>query len=118
MGYWWRPATRLLQRRRLLQYAHDTLLLQRRRRWWRCRRAHFYQHRMYVTLFPSRYSRLLLPPPTSGGQTDTNDVGVSPMAGGQDTYEYGYCPYNYHPLCCAALVSSLQQTSMVDYCIG
>lgn len=27
------------------------------------------------------------------------------MAGGQITYEFGYCPYGYAPLCCAAIVS-------------
>ncbi len=29
------------------------------------------------------------------------------MAGGQVTYEFGYCPYNYRPYCCAVVVSLL-----------
>lgn len=29
------------------------------------------------------------------------------MAGGQVTYEFGYCPYNYRPYCCAVTVSLL-----------
>ena len=33
------------------------------------------------------------------------------MAGGQVTYEFGYCPYNYAPLCCAVVVSPLSLTS-------
>ena len=29
------------------------------------------------------------------------------MAGGQITYEFGYCPYDYKPFCCAATVGPL-----------
>ena len=29
------------------------------------------------------------------------------MAGGQVTYEFGYCPYGYRPFCCTAVVSPL-----------
>lgn len=29
------------------------------------------------------------------------------MAGGQVTYQFGYCPYNFRPFCCAAAVSLL-----------
>ena len=32
-------------------------------------------------------------------------LGINAMAGGQITYEFGYCPYNYAPLCCAVVVS-------------
>lgn len=28
------------------------------------------------------------------------------MAGGQVTYEFGYCPYDFNPVCCAAVVST------------
>ena len=34
-------------------------------------------------------------------------VGTSAMAGGQVTYEFGYCPQGYKPFCCAAVVSLL-----------
>lgn len=29
------------------------------------------------------------------------------MAGGQITFEFGFCPYGYRPQCCAAVVSYL-----------
>jgi len=31
-------------------------------------------------------------------------VGINAMAGGQVTYGFGFCPYNYRPYCCAAIV--------------
>lgn len=30
---------------------------------------------------------------------------IDAMAGGQITYEFGYCPYNYAPLCCAVVAA-------------
>lgn len=31
--------------------------------------------------------------------------GIDAMAGGQVTYEFGYCPYDFNPYCCAVAVS-------------
>ena len=34
-------------------------------------------------------------------------IGVNAMAGGEVTYEFGFCPTDKIPLCCAIIVSSL-----------
>ncbi|KAF6240850.1 hypothetical protein HO173_000642 [Letharia columbiana] len=40
------------------------------------------------------------------GEPDSTETGcINAMAGGQVTYEFGYCPYDFNPVCCAAVVT-------------
>ncbi|KAM0794767.1 hypothetical protein BDR22DRAFT_894826 [Usnea florida] len=41
------------------------------------------------------------------GEPDSTQTGcTSAMAGGQVTYEFGFCPQGYRPYCCAAVVTA------------
>ncbi|KAL9063720.1 MAG: hypothetical protein Q9161_009305 [Pseudevernia consocians] len=40
------------------------------------------------------------------GEPDSTSTGCTgAMAGGQITYEFGYCPYGYAPRCCAVVAA-------------
>lgn len=42
----------------------------------------------------------------AGEPTSTQTGCINAMAGGQITYEFGYCPYDYKPFCCAATIAA------------
>lgn len=42
----------------------------------------------------------------AGEPTSTQTGCTDAMAGGQVTYEFGYCPYDFSPYCCAVAVTA------------